>query len=280
MDGLTVGGVSEADPRAYLPSGSGRIVLAAIRDGLGHVDDEAIFFGGGPNYYHGVVDWASRLRLATEAPEMADLPLLVIESTPPQVLALLELLGLGGRRQISVPSGRFVALRRVWLSSMTQSQPGFVDPDHLAWLRGCILPRIRRSTGRRRLYIARGNTRHRRVVNEDELVLALARHGFVTIRPEELGLTEQIELFAEAESIVGAFGAGLTNIVFASSGARIVELTHEAALHPMFAIIAAHLGLRFAQLPGTPAGLGGRAPLHADFVVDPAAVITALQAGA
>jgi hypothetical protein len=48
----------------------------------------------------------------------------------------------------------------------------------------------------------------------------------------------------------------------------------------MFAIIAAHLGLRFAQLPGTPAGLGGRAPLHADFVVDPAAVITALQAGA
>lgn len=278
MEGLTVGGVSEANPQAYLPSASGQAVLAAVQDGIDRVDDEAVFFGGGPNYYHGVVDWASRLRQVADAPEVAGLPLLVIESTPPQVLALLELLGFGGRRRVVVPAGRFVAVRQAWMPSMTQSQPGFVDPGHLAWLRERVLPRIRRSGPRRRLYVARGDTRHRRILNEDELTAALSRHGFETVRPEALDLDEQLALFAEAELVVGAFGAGLTNIIFAPTNARVVELSHEAAIHPMFALVAAHLGQSYAQLLGTPAGLGGRSPMHADFTVDPTAVIAAVQA--
>jgi capsular polysaccharide biosynthesis protein/tetratricopeptide (TPR) repeat protein len=280
MDGLTIGSVSEANPGAYLPAESGRIVLAAVHEGLDRVDDEAIFFGGGANYFHGVVDWASRLRQIVEAPELAGLPFLVVESTPPQVMALLELLGFGGHRRVSVPAARFIAVRRAWLPSLTQSRLGFVDPAHLAWLRERVLPQIRHSGAPRRLYVARGDTRHRRIANEEELAIALARHGFEAVRPAALPLSEQLALFAAAEIVVGAFGAGLTNIVFAPAGARVVELTHEAALHPMFALIAAHLGQGYAQVLGTPAGLSGRSPMHADFTVDPATVIAAVQAEA
>jgi hypothetical protein len=77
----------------------------------------------------------------------------------------------------------------------------------------------------RRIYVTRGHQRHNRIVtNETEVVEMLAGLGFEVVDPGAHSVADQIRMFAEAECIVGPHGAGLTNVLFASSGASIIEI--------------------------------------------------------
>ena len=76
----------------------------------------------------------------------------------------------------------------------------------------------------RRLYITRRLATIRRIFNEDELIAGLRSHGFEPIALEKLSLAEQFHCFATAEAVVAPHGAGLTNLLHAPPGCRVVEL--------------------------------------------------------
>ena len=79
-------------------------------------------------------------------------------------------------------------------------------------------------TGARRLYVGRVGTAHRRVTNEDKLIQALEREGFEIFDGANMSLAGQVKLFAEAELILGVHGAGMTNIISARPGTKIIEI--------------------------------------------------------
>ena len=64
----------------------------------------------------------------------------------------------------------------------------------------------------------------RPLVNEDEVVDALARLGFTPIKPETLSFADQVRLFRGAEAIVAPHGAELTNLGFCRPGCVVLEL--------------------------------------------------------
>lgn len=76
----------------------------------------------------------------------------------------------------------------------------------------------------RRLYVARRLATKRRILNEDDLVAGLRSRGFEPIVLETLSLADQYRCFATAEAVVAPHGAGLTNLLHAPSGCRVVEL--------------------------------------------------------
>jgi hypothetical protein len=80
----------------------------------------------------------------------------------------------------------------------------------------------------KRLYISRSAAGKRRTVNEDEVTSILLRHGFETIRTEELSFEEQVRICSRARYIVSNHGAGLTNILFMREGGSVLELRHQA----------------------------------------------------
>ncbi len=80
---------------------------------------------------------------------------------------------------------------------------------------------------KRRLYVSRRGHPMRVMVNEVALEAALIRRGFQIVRPERMGVADQIRLFSEAEAIVGPTGAGLTNAVFAAPGCKVIEIQPE-----------------------------------------------------
>jgi capsular polysaccharide biosynthesis protein len=82
------------------------------------------------------------------------------------------------------------------------------------------------------------------VVNEDALVPALGRLGFSVVRAEELTFGEQVARFAEAEVVVGAHGAGLTNVVF-SPEATLIELFEASYTNPCYEALSAACGHRY-----------------------------------
>ena len=76
----------------------------------------------------------------------------------------------------------------------------------------------------KRIYISRSQARGRIVINEKQVIDVVRQFGFQTVLLEELSVLEQVALFARAEAIISPHGSSLTNLVFCSPGAVVVEL--------------------------------------------------------
>jgi capsular polysaccharide biosynthesis protein len=140
-----------------------------------------------------------------------------------------------------------------------------VSPALLAWWRE-ILGGLMASAGppRRRLLISRRRARSRRCLNEEALLARLAPLGFERLDLEGMAVRDQLVAFAHAAVVVGAHGAGLTNLVACQPGATLVELLPgEGPFHHYF-LMASCLGVRHGHL------IGHRPdPACDDFTVDP-----------
>jgi hypothetical protein len=77
------------------------------------------------------------------------------------------------------------------------------------------------------IYLSRKDSRIRTVKNEDALTEVLKGYGFQTFVLSELNFYEKVSLFASAEVILSATGAGMTNIVFCKKGAKVIEVFNE-----------------------------------------------------
>lgn len=76
----------------------------------------------------------------------------------------------------------------------------------------------------KKFFISRSKAEHRRITNEADICTELGKRGFQTVYLEELAVLEQIALFNNAEFIVAAHGAGLTNLLFAKPGTKVIEI--------------------------------------------------------
>jgi len=86
----------------------------------------------------------------------------------------------------------------------------------------------------RKLYLSRGDSRRRRWINEEEVVLYLADFGYEVVQAGELSLKEQAVLFSEAASIVGPHGAAISNAIFSPQGMHLVECFSGDFIYPHF----------------------------------------------
>ena len=72
---------------------------------------------------------------------------------------------------------------------------------------------------------------------------------------------------AGADAIMGPIGAGMMLLLFASPGAKIIELSYDFPAMDIHPTIAAHLGLDYHRILGEAVKLGDD-PLNHDFMVD------------
>ena len=133
------------------------------------------------------------------------------------------------------------------MSPPTSSSCRSTAATRSAWRRGAWNPRFLAEAfappgppgppgplgGGARLYVGRGTSGARGIVNEPELIERLERHGFESVRCETLTVAEQAARFAAAEVVVGPHGAGFTNLAFCRPGTRVVEL-FDAHMEPCF----------------------------------------------
>jgi hypothetical protein len=64
-------------------------------------------------------------------------------------------------------------------------------------------------------------TTRRRLENEDELVSFLINQGYKEVFTETLSTIEKIELFSNAEEIVGPIGGGICNVLFSKENTKL-----------------------------------------------------------
>jgi capsular polysaccharide biosynthesis protein/tetratricopeptide (TPR) repeat protein len=259
--------------------GSERLLVADPPDPA-LIEEEAILLGGDGNFAHCVLDWLSRLmvleKAQAEQPELAELPLLVSDRLPRGVIALLHRLGYGERLRPFI-AARGLRLKRGWAPSLAHEFQ-LIDPEYVAWLRGRLgLTGKTAGADGERLFLARRQTGHRRLLNEDAVRALLQARGFTPFYAEDWTLEEQISRLGAARALAVTSGAGMAAVMFAPQGCGVVELTNQQMDLVQYAIVCAFLRQPYRQVVGASAENTGNLNFDADFTIDPAALEDALS---
>lgn len=258
--------------------GGARFVTTITRPRLS-VDEPCVLLGGDHNYAHWVSRNLLKLALIDGQEKFASLRMLVNRDLRRHQLEYLQLLGIPLNRFIPVPGNSMVRCRRLIVPTLMLHRPRMhVGID---WLRRRMSALIAPEEQARELvFLSRRDSRVRVLLNEDELIRALEPLGFRVIVAGEMSVREQIEAFSRARVVVGAHGAGLTNLVFAPSCAFVLEIVSGQIVHMgEFEFIAGQRGQTYSQIVSEDYGSerDGISGMHRDYRVDVAAVVKTLR---
>ena len=160
----------------------------------------------------------------------------------------LDMLDIPPERVVDATPATHLRPDRLILPSFfgTESLP---RPEAIDFLRGFVP--AQRGNSPEKIYISRADARRRRLRNEREIEGILQKKGFKTVYPGQMGIREQMVLFAGAREIVAVHGAELTNLVYCTPGTRVVELLPPTYPNPCFRELAGLCGLCYTTLFGT-----------------------------
>jgi Glycosyltransferase 61 len=96
------------------------------------------------------------------------------------------------------------------------------------------------------IYISRAKANKRKIINETCLVNTIEKLGYHVAFMEDLSLIRQAKLMQGTKVLLGAHGAGLTNMLFMPAGSVVVEIRKEGDSHNnCFFSLASALGHRY-----------------------------------
>jgi hypothetical protein len=159
---------------------------------------------------------------------------------------------------------RYVAYRghvyhqKVWLPS---------------WITGAYkeifrLSKVALDGTKRRIYISRSKASYRKVLNEDEVMVLLAKYRFDSHCMEDLTVRTQMQLFSQAEMIIGPHGAGLINMSWCQNSVTICELFSESYHDSSFRLQATVLGHDYHYIVCKTPDTHDIPPQQEDMIVD------------
>jgi hypothetical protein len=91
-----------------------------------------------------------------------------------------------------------------------------------------------------RVYVKRGNPGRRKVINEIQVIALLERYGFASVLMDDKTVQEQAEIFSQAEAIVAAHGAALTNLLFIQARTKVIEIIPYGYVNNCFYAMTSH----------------------------------------
>lgn len=185
------------------------------------------------NYYHFVIEETVLMRdiLDRACQRHHKLTALVRQDPPAFEAAYREAIrqrypGLSFRE---VPADRRIACAPLVAHAVHYDSPYRSPPDRADLLRTIEAYRdlygiAPARTGLQPLLVSRSDARIRNLVNEDVLAEQLSVFDTRRLSPGTVSHVEQVAAFSKARVIVGAHGAGLTNLIFAPPGTPVIEI--------------------------------------------------------
>lgn len=235
---------------------------------------------GTRNYFHFLLDLVPRLALVERAMPLDEIDALFVDHRHGWQREILQAAGVPIDRALAPSAHPHVRASRLVAPSLPGSGPKMNPRWAIDAIHRWLLPEPP-TGGNRRIYISRGDrSLTRRVVNEAAVMAALAPLGFVSVCNEERSVREQAAMFAAAEIVVGAHGAGLANAAFCSPGATLVELLSPRWLNTTYWRLCAQLDRvehRYVVGRGQPPSNFRQYDVNADIDVDVALLRSVLR---
>lgn len=246
------------------------------------------------NYAHWMTEVLPRIVLFCADERFDGVPVVVNDGLHRNIMASLQFV-VGVRREIiTLPVGRALAVKKLYLTSMAGYVPferrgrdmdnhshGLFSPDALKALGRHLNAKIEGTQGRawpEKIFLRR-NSGTRKIVNSAQIERLLAMCGFATVEPEILSFPEQVQLFRNAKAVIGPTGAAFASAICCRPGTQITILMsrHEDMIYRYWCNMLAPLGLHVNYVLGDIVD-NKHLGLHGDFEVNPADVLALLEA--
>ncbi|MFD2515646.1 glycosyltransferase family 61 protein [Pontibacter locisalis] len=209
----------------------------------------------GSVYYHWMVDVLPRLELVKEAGLFENIDHLVIN----EVQKDFQLVVLN---KIGIPLSKTIQVKDIWNTHYQFDQlivPSFVSEPNRSDLLTILsiekhFPSLETNSRiedlPKKIYLGRTKANNRKLLNESDILPFLMMHGFEEIFPENHTVSEQAEIFRNAQIIVGVHGSALTNIVFCKPDTTVFDIAAPEWINNCFQDICELKKLHYIRIIG------------------------------
>ena len=188
-------------------------------------------------------DMLQRYVAATDDERLATMTILIDAHMPKTHRQSLEMMRVGGARIVEIEAFQSAVVRRLWWACGIGYMPFHqVLNDRFKWDDVACHPRDslligqemqRRAnlvepptSGPTRVFLARKDFRHRKMVNAEDIKTIASSFGFTIVYAEELDFADQARLLRRARYIVAPEGSSLFLTIFLGDGAKLCILSH------------------------------------------------------
>ena len=217
---------------------------------------------GNENYWHWLFDVLPKLLLCSKTLDLSDVDYFLLPNHVKKFqIESLNCLNIPEHKRLSSKKFRHIKAKELIITDHpvvitgndtedTHNIPAWI----IKWTRSVFLNQNTaiNKEKKNKIYIDRSDTNNRSqpqryISNEDEVKKYLSEKNFIFVKLHEISFKEQIDLFYNAECIVGIHGAGFSNIVFCKNGTKIIEL-QSAHAGPMYENLAKKNNLNYTSI--------------------------------
>jgi len=174
------------------------------------------------NYYHWLNDVLPRIKLYEDVLHQVD-HFCVSASVPAKFLAVLPDFGIPLNKILLVRDRDKLWFDQLFVSSLPGSE-GRSPMWAIEYIRHKLIKTRAPINPTKKIYLKRGTSTSRKILNENIVINILQDQGFEIIEPGELSIYEQINLVQQAKTVISAHGAALSNLLFSNPDLTVIEL--------------------------------------------------------
>ena len=185
------------------------------------------------NFSHWLLDILPRIKIFEQNNSIEDIDYFLLPELKYSFQReTLEILKIPFNKILSDKQNRHIEANVLYVTGHPWHKKGNVQDEIIYipewiinWLREKFLANAEYKNVSEKIYIDRSDSlfSHCQIINSDEVWEFLKNEGFTKIKSTEITFKNQIGLFNSATTIVGAHGAGLTNMIFSKSNTNIIE---------------------------------------------------------
>ena len=200
--------------------------------------------GGNENYWHWLFDVLPRLALCEKILDINKVDFFLLPNSKKRFQQeTFDLLNIAKNKIISSEYFRHIQSNELWVTDHPYviTNDSTEDMQNLpVWISKWLRSKYIRNNANdnlslpKKIYIDRKDSSFsarnlRSIVNEEEIKNFLTKEGFKSISLGDFSFKDQVEIFSNAEAVVGLHGGGFANICFCKSGSKIIELKSQNA---------------------------------------------------
>ena len=144
------------------------------------------------------------------------------------------------------------------------------------WLKNSFINKSKYNSKIKKLFIDRSESKfnHCKLINNNEIIIALKKKGFKIIQVGKLSFERQISLFRNAKVIIGPHGAAFTNLLFCRPKTQIIEIKPKNRPNN-YKIISKINNLKYKQFISS--SISEKKKINGDMYIDPKKILSELK---
>lgn len=278
--------------RSFVWPSRNRITWLDSFETLEEIAEAAVFTDAcAMNYAHWMTEVLPRVNIFCANEKNINIPIIVNDHLHSNILESLKIIAGTNRKIITIQKNQALLVHRLYVISVVgyvpfgrrtnrlkNSSHGLFSPDALMSLKDRVIKYYENDfhANKNKFYIKR-NSNLRNITNQDEVEELLVKYGFSIVEPEKISFKDQVEIFHNAEVIIGATGAAFGNIIFCQPTAKVIIMISDYKYMPYWywQNMACAVGNRVTYVIGRTNRFISH--LHSDFIVNCEDVISAIK---